>query len=217
MASPIVNGWKMEGSANVPVLFDASILQREEKIPEAFVWPQEDRPSTDFQSKGMEMQQEVPLSIIDLSGFWKDDEKAIKEASDAIGKACQEYGFFQVINHQVSSHLLTAAHQHINLFFRLPLVEKQRAKRKPGESCGYASSFTDRFASKLPWKETLSFEQSPSSDVSDYFVKVMGQDFREAGNVYKEYCQAMERLALGLMELLGMSLGVGRLHFRRFF
>lgn len=216
MAAPIVNGLKMEGSANVPVLFDASILQREEKIPDVFVWPPEDRPSTYFDgSKGMEM--EVPLPIIDLGGFWKDDEKATKEASEAIGKACLEHGFFQVINHQVSPDLITAAHQHINLFFGLPLVEKQRAKRKLGESCGYASSFTDRFASKLPWKETLSFDQSPSSDVSGYFVKVMGEDFLEAGNVYKEYCQAMERLALGLMELLGMSLGVGSLHFRKFF
>lgn len=202
-------------SVNGPVLFDASILQREEKIPEVFVWPQVDRPSTDLALKGRET--EVPLPIIDLGGFWKNDEKATKEASDVIGKACVEHGFFQVINHQVSPDLLTAAHQHINLFFSLSLVEKRRAQRKLGESFGYASSFTDRFANKLPWKETLSFEHSPSSDVRDYFVKAMGEDFQDAGNVFKEYCEAMERLALGLMELLGMSLGIGRLHFRKFF
>lgn len=87
-------------SVNGPVLFDASILQREEKIPEVFVWPQVDRPSTDLALKGRET--EVPLPIIDLGGFWKNDEKATKEASDVIGKACVEHGFFQVINHQVS-------------------------------------------------------------------------------------------------------------------
>lgn len=217
MGTPIVNGQKMEGSSNVPVLFGASIFQRGEKIPEAFVWPQEDRPSTDLALKGTEM--EVPLPIIDLVGFWKDDEEATKEALAVIGKACLEHGFFQVINHQVSPDLLSAAHQHIDLFFNLAFVEKQRAQRKPGESSGYASSFTDRYASKLPWKETLSFEHgpSPSSDVRDYFVRVMGEDFQDAGNVYKKYCEEMERLALGLMELLGMSLGIGRLHLRKFF
>ncbi|GAY42040.1 hypothetical protein CUMW_063890 [Citrus unshiu] len=35
--------------------------------------------------------------------------------------------------------------------------------------------------------------------------------------VYQEYCEAMSSLSLGIMELLGMSLGVGRAHFREFF
>lgn len=213
--------WATVNGPNVPVLFDAGVLQREEKIPEVFVWPQLDRPSTDLSLKGKktetETETEVPLPIVDLGGFWKNDEKTTREASEVIGKACVEHGFFQVINHQVSPDLLTAAHQHINSFFSLSLVEKRRAQRKVGESCGYASSFTDRFANKLPWKETLSFEHSPSSDVYDYFVKAMGQDFQDAGNVFKEYCEAMEGLALALMELLGMSLGVGRLHLREFF
>lgn len=35
--------------------------------------------------------------------------------------------------------------------------------------------------------------------------------------VYQEYCEAMSSLSLGIVELLGMSLGVGRAHFREFF
>jgi gibberellin 20-oxidase len=35
--------------------------------------------------------------------------------------------------------------------------------------------------------------------------------------VYQEYCEAMSTLSLGIMELLGMSLGVGRKYFREFF
>lgn len=35
--------------------------------------------------------------------------------------------------------------------------------------------------------------------------------------VYQEYCNAMSNLSLGIMELLGMSLGVGRKYFREFF
>lgn len=45
-------------------------------------------------------------------------------------------------------------------FFQMPLSEKQRAQRKLGDSRGYASSFTNRFSSKLPWKETLTLQYS---------------------------------------------------------
>lgn len=35
--------------------------------------------------------------------------------------------------------------------------------------------------------------------------------------VYQEYCEAMSTLSLEIMELLGMSLGVGRKYFREYF
>ena len=35
--------------------------------------------------------------------------------------------------------------------------------------------------------------------------------------VYQDYCEAMSKLSLGIMELLGMSLGVGQSHFKEFF
>lgn len=35
--------------------------------------------------------------------------------------------------------------------------------------------------------------------------------------VFHEYCEAMNNLALGIMELLGLSLGVGRQYFKDFY
>jgi len=35
--------------------------------------------------------------------------------------------------------------------------------------------------------------------------------------VCQEYCEAMSKLSIGIMELLGMSLGIGKSHFRDFF
>jgi gibberellin 20-oxidase len=70
-------------------------------------------------------------------------------------------------------------------FFELPLFQKQRAQRKTGEHCGYASSFTGRFSSKLPWKETLSFQfsadrKSPNL-VRDYLYNTLGNEFQQFG------------------------------------
>ncbi|ONK72722.1 uncharacterized protein A4U43_C04F22450, partial [Asparagus officinalis] len=119
-----------------------------------------------------------------------------------------------------AADLLVEAHDCVQSFFSMPLCEKQRAQRKPGESCGYASSFTGRFSSKLPWKETLSFRFSSSTSdivVLNYFIRTLGEDFGRFGKVYQEYCEAMSGLSLVIMEVLGLSLGVDRRHFREFF
>ncbi|CBI24470.3 unnamed protein product, partial [Vitis vinifera] len=68
---------------------------------------------------------------------------------------------------------------------------------------------------------TLSFsysaEKKSSNAVQEYFLNKMGEDFSEFGQVYQDYCEAMSTLSLVIMELLGMSLGIGGAHFREFF
>ncbi|RWR81380.1 gibberellin 20 oxidase 1 [Cinnamomum micranthum f. kanehirae] len=201
---------KGEEKKQTQLVFDAIRLRNESNIPSQFIWPEEEKPSLDAE--------EIQVPFIDLEGFLSGDAFAASEASRLVGEACLRHGFFQVVNHGIDPRLIAAAHNYVDAFFSLPLPEKQRAQRKPGESCGYASSFTGRFASKLPWKETLSFCYSASQPVvEDYFVDVIGDDFRQFGKVYREYCEEMNRLSLGIMELLGLSLGVGRTHFREFF
>ncbi|XP_010918994.1 gibberellin 20 oxidase 1-D-like [Elaeis guineensis] len=197
-----------------PLVFDAAILSQRSDIPVQFVWPEEDKPTPDAD-------EELTVPLIDLGGFLSGDPAATAEVSRLVAEACGRHGFFQVVNHGIPSGLLAEAHSCIEAFFSMPLAEKQRAQRKPGESCGYASSFTARFADRLPWKETLSFRfsSSPLSPdiVQSYFVHTLGEDFRHFGRIYQDYCEAMSRLSLEIMEVLGMSLGVGRAHFREFF
>jgi len=195
------------------LVFDASVLQHEANIPTQFIWPDHEKPGATAP--------ELPVPLIDLGGFLSGDLTAAEEASRLVGEACQKHGFFLVVNHGVDSSLVADAHRYMDSFFELPLSEKERAQRKLGEHCGYASSFTGRFSSKLPWKETLSFrycaEQDSSDIVQDYFKNTMGDDFIRPGKVYQDYCNAMSNLSLGIMELLGMSLGVSRDHFKSFF
>lgn len=159
-----------------PLVFDASILSHQAPIPTQFVWPEEDKPRP---------AEELVVPVVDLRGFLAGDPNATDETVRLVGGACAEHGFFQVVNHGVLPDLVADTHLAVDAFFSLPLDEKQRAKRRPGESCGYASSFTGRFSSKLPWKETLSFRYSASPGspnmVSDYLVNVLGQGFQHTG------------------------------------
>ncbi|XP_027367075.1 gibberellin 20 oxidase 2-like isoform X2 [Abrus precatorius] len=196
-----------------PLVFDASVLRHQLNIPTQFVWPDEEKAKLDVP--------ELVVPFIDLGGFLSGDPIAAMEASRLVGEACQKHGFFLVVNHGIDKHLISHAHLYMDHFFDLPLSQKQRAQRKAGEHCGYASSFTGRFSSKLPWKETLSFQYSADKDssnlVKDYLCHKMGKEFEQFGKVYQDYCEAMSNLSLGIMELLGMSLGVGKAYFREFF
>ncbi|KAI5563394.1 hypothetical protein POPTR_015G134600v4 [Populus trichocarpa] len=194
-------------------VFDAQVLRHQTNIPQQFIWPDHEKPNINAP--------ELQVPLVDLGDFLSGNPVAAVEASRLVGEACQKHGFFLVVNHGVDKTLIAHAHNYMDTFFELPLSEKQKAQRKIGESCGYASSFTGRFSSKLPWKETLSFrytaEKNSSKHIEEYFHNRMGEDFAEFGSVYQDYCEAMSTLSLGIMELLGMSLGVSREHFREFF
>ncbi|KAG7537552.1 Oxoglutarate/iron-dependent dioxygenase [Arabidopsis suecica] len=191
-----------------PLIFNPSLLNLQSQIPNQFIWPDEEKPSIDIP--------ELNVPFIDLSS-----QDSTLEAPRVIAEACTKHGFFLVVNHGVSESLISEAHRLMERFFDMPLAGKQKAQRKPGESCGYASSFTGRFSTKLPWKETLSFqfsnEKSSSRTVQDYFSDTLGQEFEQFGKVYQDYCEAMSSLSLKIMELLGLSLGVNRDYFRGFF
>ncbi|TYG93247.1 hypothetical protein ES288_A11G095400v1 [Gossypium darwinii] len=117
-----------------------------------------------------------------------------------LGFACKKHGDVMVVNHEVDPGLVDRAHRCMDLFFRMQLCEKQKAQRKIGENSGYSSGFVG----------------SPNI-VEQYFVSVMGLNFRHFGKVYQEYCEAMNKLSMKVMELLGVSLVLGRSYLRDFF
>ncbi|CAN6203120.1 unnamed protein product [Urochloa humidicola] len=187
------------------VVFDAEVMRREERIPVQFVWPAEERPPP---AGGGAAVEEMEIPVVDLAAFLR----AGGELPAGLAEACERHGFFQVVGHGVDPALITEAYRCCDAFYARPLAEKQRAARRPGESHGYASSFTARFHSKLPWKETLSFHCPAGAAgrraVADYFVGVLGEDFRHMGEVYEEYCDEMTRLALDVTEVLAAALGL---------
>ncbi|CAN8273926.1 unnamed protein product [Cochlearia groenlandica] len=206
------------GDVHKPLIFDPTMLNLQPNIPNQFIWPDNEKPC------GEAPELDVPL--IDLKTFLSDSSSSSTsstlEASKLISEACNKHGFFLVVNHGIDEKLIANAHEYTTRFFDMPLQEKQRVLRKPGESCGYSSSFTGRFSTKLPWKETLSFRFCDDKiinekSVQDYFCDALGHEFETFGEVYQEYCEAMSSLSLKIMELLGLSLGVNRDFFREFF
>lgn len=159
------------------LVFDASVFRHQSNIPQQFIWPDDEKPCS--------YAPELIVPLVDLDGFLSGDPSSATEASRLVGEACRKHGFFLVVNHGVDGKLIADAHRYMDDFFGLPLSTKQSAQRKVGEHCGYASSFTGRFSSKLPWKETLSFrysaDQNSSNVVKEYMNNTMGEDFNQFG------------------------------------
>ncbi|MBA0847541.1 hypothetical protein Goshw_019561, partial [Gossypium schwendimanii] len=146
--------------------------------------------------------------------IWPDDEKPCLDAPELVIPTI-DLGAFLLGD----SLAVSKAAEVMDRFFSLQLSEKQKAKRKGGESYGYASSFVGRFSSKLPWKETLSFRYCPHTQniVQHYMVNWMGEDFRDFGRLYQEYCEAMNKVSQEIMGLLGISLGLDQAYLKDFF
>ncbi|KAL3652349.1 hypothetical protein CASFOL_002030 [Castilleja foliolosa] len=197
-------------NSSTNIMTDLKSSQNLITVPPQFIWPDHERPRPNLP--------ELEVPLIDLTGFHSGDPDALARAAQLVGQACEKHGFFLVVNHGVSPDLVSKAHIYMDLFFNQTYDQKKRVMRQLGEHCGYSSSFTGRFNTNLPWKETLSFEYSPQNDiVEDYFHTKLGQDFTHSGKAYQEYCNEMSKLSLEIMKLLGMSLGVGQNHFKEFF
>ncbi|KAK2445053.1 gibberellin 20 oxidase [Trifolium repens] len=198
---------------NMVSIFDSNLPQKQVNVPKEFIWPSKDLVNT--------TQEELKEPLIDLSIMKSGDEKAIASAAELVRKACLKHGFFQVINHGVDQDLIHDAYSETDSIFKLPISKKQSAKRVYGGVSGYSGAHADRYSSKLPWKETFSFvynhQNSSNSQIVDYFQSVLGEEFQDAGWVYQKYCEAMKELSLTIMELLAISLGIDRSHYRRFF
>ncbi|KAG2716186.1 hypothetical protein I3843_05G168800 [Carya illinoinensis] len=197
---------------NGALVFDSALHQKQSNLPRAFIWPLRDLVHSH--------EEELKEPLIDLGGFIRGDNAATARAVELVRAACLNHGFFQVTNHGVDASLIRAAYEEMDAIFKMPPGRKLSLYRKPGCFSGYSGAHADRYSSNLPWKETFSFgyhgnESEPT--VVNYFKSFLGEDFEPTGWVYQRYCEAMKEVSLVIMELLALSLGVDRLHYRKFF
>ncbi|KAH9614698.1 hypothetical protein KSS87_021016 [Heliosperma pusillum] len=199
-------------------------MQTQPNIPKEFLWAKgeihSNKPNK-LEDENHVLELNEPL--IDLNGFFNGDEESIKNSVALINKACTSHGFFQVTNHGVDSNLVREAEREMDSLFKLPLEKKLRVQRKAGELYGYSGAHADRFSNQLPWKETFSLAYNYRDDddrtpiVMDYVKSHLGEEFEYTGWVYQKYCEAMKKVSLAIFELLGISLGIERSHYKKFF
>ncbi|URE42949.1 gibberellin 3-beta-dioxygenase [Musa troglodytarum] len=89
---------------------------------------------------------------------------ASPDAVGHIGRACKEWGAFQVTGHGIPIHLLDRVEAQTRLLFSLPAARKLKAARGPGSLSGYGLANTSSFYSNIFWSEGFTIIGSPRDD-----------------------------------------------------
>lgn len=87
-------------------------------------------------------------------------------AVELVGRACESWGMFQLINSGVPQGLISEVEEHARRLFSLPTEQKQKAMRAPDRATGYGAARISPFFTKLMWHEGFTIMGSAADHAS---------------------------------------------------
>ncbi|PKI43456.1 hypothetical protein CRG98_036213, partial [Punica granatum] len=92
---------------------------------------------------------EIPtIDLSSLLGGCRDELEKLHEA-------CQDWGFFQVVNHGMPRQVMRAMNEVTAQFFDLPLEEKNKLSMPSDDIQGYGHAYVVSEDQKLDWSDAL--------------------------------------------------------------
>ncbi|KAK1412509.1 hypothetical protein QVD17_33819 [Tagetes erecta] len=144
--------------------------------------------------------QAIGIPVIDLS-------LDTVTLSHHIVTACQDYGFFKVVNHGVPIQVVSKMEEAVHGFFSKPASEKVKVKANPPSPFGYGCRNIGFNGDVGELEYILLQANSLTSTSSDTFNVVAEQptNFRCAVD---DYIQAVKELTCGLLKILAFGLSL---------
>ncbi|XP_030441431.1 protein DOWNY MILDEW RESISTANCE 6-like [Syzygium oleosum] len=162
-------------------------------LPRSYVRSESDRPRLSEVSAF----EHVP--IIDLG--CDDRSQVVRQ----IGDACRFYGFFQVINHGVSTEAVERLQEVAGEFFRLPVEEKMKLySEDPTKTMRLSTSFNVTKETVHNWTDYLRLHCHPLDKYTEEWPS-NPPTFKEFAS---NYCREVRGLGYRLEELISESLGL---------
>lgn len=141
------------------------------------------------------------IPVIDVSGIRGPNRS---EAVSAISKACEEWGFFQVINHGVPERVIENMVRAHHMFFELPEEEKAKYKsERHDKPVVYGTSFTAKDQKVLEWRDFLMF--IVEGNIEAQTLKDWPPIIRDSA---LEYISEVRKVALDILSALSESVGI---------
>ncbi|XP_034708370.1 S-norcoclaurine synthase 1-like [Vitis riparia] len=141
----------------------------------------------------------LPIPTIDMRKLLVDD--------DEMGKlhlACKEWGFFQLINHEVAEEI-EKMKADVQEFFKLPQKKKNAYAKLPSGVDGYGQNFVVSEDQKLDWADMLFLQCLPASERNMRFWPDEPTSFRET---LVNYSLELVKVSNCLLKLMAKNLEI---------
>lgn len=119
--------------------------------------------------------------------------------------ACKEWGFFQLLNHGVSSSLVEKVKSEIQAFFDLPMEEKKKFEQQEGDTEGYGQAFVVSEEQKLDWADILYMITLPTNLRKPHLFPRLPLSLRDA---LEQYSVELKELAMKILYKMAKALGM---------
>lgn len=144
---------------------------------------------------------EIP--VIDLGRLL--DVSSFEAEATRLKLACEEWGFFQLINHGVPEKVIETVKADIEEFFRLPLKEKKAYAQLPGSIEGYGQAFVVSEEQELDWADMFFLATRPVTFRNMKFWPTNPPTFRAT---LDKYSAELKRVADCLVGVMAKNLGL---------
>ncbi|XP_010272749.2 PREDICTED: protein SRG1-like [Nelumbo nucifera] len=167
-------------------------------LPPRYVHPGQEPPSNPTSTSAPIVQD---LPVIDMQALFSAESMDSELAR--LDTACRDWGFFQFVNHGVSSSLLEKLKSKIHEFFNLPMEEKKKLWQKPGDMEGFGQGFVVSEDQKLDWADQFFIISLPTHLRKPHLFPKLPLPFRETLNAYT---LEMNKLAMNILLQMTKSL-----------
>ncbi|KAJ8549397.1 hypothetical protein K7X08_033104 [Anisodus acutangulus] len=128
--------------------------------------------------------------------------------------ACKEWGFFQVVNHGVSSSLVEKVKLEIRAFFDLPMEEKKKFEQQEGDVEGFGQAFVFSEEQKLDWGDLFYMTTLPTNLRKPHLFPKLPVSLRD---IMEAHSKEFKRLAISILSQLAKALRMDEKEMRDLF
>ncbi|PIN04047.1 Iron/ascorbate family oxidoreductase [Handroanthus impetiginosus] len=139
---------------------------------------------------------EIP--VIDMNKLLDTDSEL-----DKLHNACQEWGFFQLINHGVESEAIENMKVEIQEFFNMPIEEKNKYCQEPGDLEGYGQLHVKSEEQKLDWGDAFFVITLPTYLRKPHLIPKLPAKLRDAIDAY---AAELKTLGLKILNIMAKAL-----------
>jgi isopenicillin N synthase-like dioxygenase len=176
-------------------------------VPPRYIRTPEERPTS-----SLLVSRDSAIPLIDMKKLILHPEDYQRQQEmDRLSNACQEWGFFQIVNHGIPHSLLDGIKGVAKEFFNLPLEEKKKCAPQAGDVQGYGKTFVVAEDQTLDWGDLLALALMPNNLKNLALWPTVPTNFRDT---VERYAIEVERVAQEVLSLFAENLHLEAEYFK---